>query len=98
MFLFVTSSSLLCFVFFLMIRRPPSSTRTDTLFPYTPLFRSGQYLTEIDGLDIHFIHVPSPHPQAVPLILTHGWPGSVIEFMEVIGPLADPVEIGRAHV
>ncbi|MCT2400537.1 epoxide hydrolase family protein [Novosphingobium mangrovi (ex Huang et al. 2023)] len=54
----------------------------------------GQYLTEIDGLDIHFIHVPSPHPQAVPLILTHGWPGSVVEFMEAIGPLSDPVAHG----
>lgn len=54
----------------------------------------GQNLTRIDGLDIHFLHVPSPHPQAVPLILTHGWPGSVIEFMEVIGPLADPVAHG----
>jgi len=54
----------------------------------------GQFLTEIDGLDIHFIHVRSPHPDAVPLILTHGWPGSVIEFMEAIGPLADPVAHG----
>lgn len=54
----------------------------------------GQYVTGIDGLDIHFIHVPSPHPQAVPLILTHGWPGSVIEFMDVIAPLADPVAHG----
>lgn len=54
----------------------------------------GQYLTRIDGLDIHFIHLPSPHPQAMPLILTHGWPGSVVEFMEVIEPLADPVAHG----
>ena len=51
-------------------------------------------LTEIDGLDIHFIHAPSPHPQAVPLILTHGWPGSVIEFLDVIEPLRDPVAHG----
>lgn len=50
--------------------------------------------TEIDGLDIHFLHLRSPHPQAVPLILTHGWPGSVIEFMAVIAPLADPVAYG----
>ena len=42
------------------------------------------FLTVIDGLDIHFIHAPSPHPQARPLILTHGWPGSVIEFLDVI--------------
>jgi len=54
----------------------------------------GQYLTEIDGLDINFIHVRSPHPHAVPLILTHGWPGSVIEFVEVIAPLADPTAYG----
>ena len=54
----------------------------------------GQYLTEIDGLDVHFLHVRSPHVEAVPLILTHGWPGSVIEFMEVIGPLTDPVAHG----
>lgn len=54
----------------------------------------GQYNTEIDGLDIHFIHVRSPHQGAVPLILTHGWPGSVIEFMDVIGPLADPLAHG----
>jgi pimeloyl-ACP methyl ester carboxylesterase len=52
------------------------------------------HLVEIDGLDIHFIHARSPHPQAVPLILTHGWPGSVIEFLDVIGPLIDPVVHG----
>jgi pimeloyl-ACP methyl ester carboxylesterase len=54
----------------------------------------GQFKTEIDGLDIHFIHVRSPHSQAAPLILTHGWPGSVIEFVEVIAPLTDPVAHG----
>jgi len=54
----------------------------------------GQFMTEIDGLDIHFLHVRSPHEGAMPLILTHGWPGSVIEFMEVIAPLADPVAHG----
>lgn len=54
----------------------------------------GQFETEIDGLDFHFIHVRSPHEGAAPLILTHGWPGSVIEFMEVIAPLADPVAHG----
>jgi epoxide hydrolase len=53
-----------------------------------------QFKTEIDGLGIHFIHVKSPHPDALPLILTHGWPGSVIEFMKVIGPLTDPVAYG----
>ena len=53
-----------------------------------------QFRTEIDGLGIHFIHVRSPHPDAVPLILSHGWPGSVIEFLKVIGPLTDPTAHG----
>ena len=52
----------------------------------------GQYTTEIDGLDIHFIHVRSPHVDAVPLVMTHGWPGSVIEFMGVIEALANPAD------
>lgn len=52
------------------------------------------FLTEIDGLDIHFLHVRSPEPNALPLIMTHGWPGSVCEFLEVIGPLADPASHG----
>lgn len=50
----------------------------------------GQYLTEIDGLGIHFLHVRSPEPEALPLVMTHGWPGSVLEFRDVIGPLTDP--------
>jgi pimeloyl-ACP methyl ester carboxylesterase len=49
-----------------------------------------QFMTEIDGLDIHFIHVESPHDNALPLIITHGWPGSVVEMLNVIGPLTDP--------
>jgi len=53
-----------------------------------------QFLTEIDGLDIHFLHVRSPHPDALPLLITHGWPGSVIELLKVIGPLADPTAYG----
>lgn len=53
-----------------------------------------QFVTEIDGLDIHFLHVRSPHESALPLLITHGWPGSVIEFMQVIGPLTDPVAYG----
>ncbi len=53
-----------------------------------------QFITEIDGLDIQFMHALSPHPGARPLIMTHGWPGSVIEFMKVIGPLTDPVAHG----
>ncbi len=52
-----------------------------------------QYRTEIDGLGIHFLHVPSPEPDATPLVMTHGWPGSVVEFTKVLGPLTDP----RAH-
>ena len=53
-----------------------------------------QFKTEIDGLDIHFIHVKSPHEDALPLIMTHGWPGSVIELLETIGPLTDPTAHG----
>jgi epoxide hydrolase len=53
-----------------------------------------QFVTAIDGLDIHFLHVRSPHPAALPLVLTHGWPGSVIEFLKVIGPLTDPAGHG----
>jgi microsomal epoxide hydrolase len=51
------------------------------------------FVTEIDGTRVHFIHARSPEPDALPLIVTHGWPGSVVEFLEVIGPLSDP----RAH-
>ncbi|HSW12943.1 MAG TPA: epoxide hydrolase, partial [Solimonas sp.] len=54
----------------------------------------GQYLTRIDGVDIHFLHVRSKHPDALPLLLTHGWPGSVVEFLKCIGPLVDPVAHG----
>jgi pimeloyl-ACP methyl ester carboxylesterase len=53
-----------------------------------------QYITEIDGVDIHFIHVQSTHADALPLIITHGWPGSVIELLDVIGPLTDPTAHG----
>ena len=53
-----------------------------------------QFKTEIDGLDIHFIHVESKHKNALPLIMTHGWPGSVIELLETIGPLTDPTAHG----
>jgi pimeloyl-ACP methyl ester carboxylesterase len=52
------------------------------------------FVTEIDGLDIHFIHVRSPHEDALPLIITHGWPGSFIEMLNVIGPLSDPTAHG----
>jgi epoxide hydrolase len=53
-----------------------------------------QFLVAIDGLDHHFLHVRSPHPDALPLIITHGWPGSVVEFLKVIEPLTDPVKFG----
>jgi pimeloyl-ACP methyl ester carboxylesterase len=53
-----------------------------------------QFTTEIDGLDVHFIHVRSRHENALPLIITHGWPGSVVELLAVIGPLTDPTAPG----
>jgi len=53
-----------------------------------------QFMTKIDGLDIHFIHVKSRHPNALPLIITHGWPGSVFEQIKLIGPLTDPTRYG----
>ena len=53
-----------------------------------------QFTTEIDGVDIHFIHVKSQHEDALPLIMTHGWPGSVIELLEAVGPLTDPTAHG----
>jgi pimeloyl-ACP methyl ester carboxylesterase len=52
------------------------------------------FITEIDGLDIHFLHIRSPHEDATPMVLTHGWPGSVAEFMGVIDPLTNPTEHG----
>jgi pimeloyl-ACP methyl ester carboxylesterase len=55
-----------------------------------------QFMTEIDGVDIHFVHVRSPHADALPLIMTHGWPGSVIELLETVGPLTDPTAHGGA--
>lgn len=55
-----------------------------------------QFRTAIDGLGIHFLHVRSPDPAALPLILTHGWPGSVLEFLDAIGPLTDPAAHGAA--
>jgi epoxide hydrolase len=52
-----------------------------------------QFTTTIDGANVHFLHVRSPQPDALPLVLTHGWPGSIVEFLDIIGPLTDP----RAH-
>ena len=53
-----------------------------------------QFMINLDGLDIHFLHIRSPHRTALPLILTHGWPGSIVEFNKVIGPLTDPTAHG----
>src|SRR5271157_4087264 len=58
------------------------------------LNRFDQFTTEIDGLDIHFIHQRSPHPDALPLVITHGWPGSIVEFHKVIEPLTHPTAHG----
>lgn len=58
------------------------------------LNRFEQFVTEIDGLDVHFIHVRSPHEGAMPLVMTHGWPGSIVEFHKVIEPLVDPTASG----
>ena len=55
--------------------------------------RRPQFTTAIDGANLHFLHVRSPEPDALPLLLTHGWPGSIVEFLNVIDPLTDP----RAH-
>jgi pimeloyl-ACP methyl ester carboxylesterase len=54
----------------------------------------GQFRTEIDGLGIHFMHVRSPHPEALPLMISHGWPGSIVEFLKAVGPLTDPPAYG----
>ncbi len=58
------------------------------------LNRFAQFKTEIDGLDIHFIHARSPHASAMPLLITHGWPGSIVEFHKVIEPLTNPTAFG----
>ena len=68
-------------------------TRYDWRAQETRLNEFPQVITEIDGATVHAIHVRSPEPTALPLVITHGWPGSVVEFLNVIGPLADP----RAH-
>jgi pimeloyl-ACP methyl ester carboxylesterase len=65
----------------------------------TGLNRFPQFTTTLDGLDIHFIHARSPHENALPLLMTHGWPGSVVEFMKVIEPLTNPADPADAfHV
>jgi epoxide hydrolase len=61
------------------------------------LNRLRQFRTRIDGLGIHFVHVRSPHAGALPLVITNGWPGSIVEYLKVIGPLADPAAHGGAE-
>ncbi|MFV2013411.1 MULTISPECIES: epoxide hydrolase family protein [unclassified Micromonospora] len=68
-------------------------TRYDWRAAEAELNRFPQFLAEVDGADIHFLHVRSPEPGALPLLITHGWPGSVVEFLDAAGPLTDP----RAH-
>ncbi len=58
------------------------------------LNRFDQFTTELGGMDIHFVHQRSPHPNAMPLLITHGWPGSIVEFHKVIEPLVDPTRFG----
>ncbi|MFT6097869.1 MAG: pimeloyl-ACP methyl ester carboxylesterase, partial [Arenicella sp.] len=53
-----------------------------------------QYLMELDGVDVHFLHIRSTEANARPLLMTHGWPGSVLEFIELVGPLTDPAKYG----
>mgnify|MGYP003328737062 CR=1 FL=1 len=70
------------------------STQYDWRRSEQQLNRFDHFTTEIDELDIHFIHQRSPHPEALPLIITHGWPGSIVEFHKVIEPLTDPTSYG----
>ena len=53
-----------------------------------------QFVAEIDGIDVHFIHVKSKHTDALPMVMAHGWPGSILEFLQTIGPLTDPTAYG----
>ena len=73
----------------LLGRRTTTGGPTEARLNALPQFR-----TAIDGLGIHFLHVRSPHADALPLVITHGWPGSVVEFLKVIGPLTDPTAHG----
>lgn len=74
---------------------PPFYMPGTKLDPFGDLLNAQpQFMTEIDGLDIHFIHVRSPHKDALPLIITHGWPGSVFELLETIAPLTNPTAHG----
>ena len=69
-------------------------TEYDMRRPVSRLNELPQFKTEIDGLDVHFVHVRSKHDDALPLIMTHGWPGSVIELLDAVGPLTDPTAHG----
>jgi epoxide hydrolase len=55
-----------------------------------------QFTTTIDGANVHFLHIRSPEPDALPLIMTHGWPGSIVEFLDIIGPHTDPADAAEA--
>ncbi len=70
------------------------ATEYDLRRPESRLNALPQFTTEIDGINVHFIHVRSPHEDALPLIMTHGWPGSVVELLETVGPLTDPTSHG----
>jgi pimeloyl-ACP methyl ester carboxylesterase len=70
------------------------ATEFDLRRPESRLNALPQFTTEIDGINVHFIHVRSPHEDALPLIMTHGWPGSVVELLETVGPLTDPTAHG----
>ena len=69
-------------------------TKYDWRKAETKLNALPQFTTEIDGVELHFIHVRSRHERALPLVMTHGWPGSVIELLETVGPLTDPTAHG----
>src|SRR6478672_10524995 len=70
------------------------TTEYDWRTAETKLNALPQFTTEIDGVEIHFIHVKSAHENALPLIMTHGWPGSVVELIDSVGPLTDPTAHG----
>jgi pimeloyl-ACP methyl ester carboxylesterase len=70
------------------------TTEYDLRRPESRLNALPQFTTEIDGINVHFIHARSPHEDALPLIMTHGWPGSVVELLETVGPLTDPTAHG----
>src|ERR1700749_219304 len=80
------------------LRRGTAATRWATDYDWrrceAKLNALTQFTTQIDGVDIHFIHVRSPHADALPLIITHGWPGSIIEMLGVVAPLTDPTAHG----